>query len=289
MSECPFGKRYKPLPLRRGFWREYPDRLKNGVVLWTKDESRRYDMMSAANSILLSHVQWRLRASFRRPALKAGRDFYAEFFRAYVEVSYAEECRIWDEIGCEVEQTFSERHVHGFTDKEAAYLTLVGLGQKEPPQSMELYMFLPSYARAYEELLHEKHGEQYTHEILYQRLREHMPKFLLQVIGTDMVVTFLTTLNLVSMPPRGPEGFILKPDVPLDLRLMDLDEDDKLFLLPKFIDAIHEQAREKGIKEDQNGRTEDRGCPVLFASERDAIITFAIDELIAQHELYHKT
>lgn len=287
MSECPYGKRYKPLPLRRGFWREYPAKIKEGVVLIPRNVPEGHDMSNAAQAVLISHIESRLMEHFQRPVLSRSGEFYAEFNRAYTYAAYVQERRIWEEIGCEVDQSLAEKPDRELTDKEAAYLTLVMFGHPTPPESMELYMFLPAYARAYEELLREKYGDRYTPALFYKALREHMPKFILQIIGMDMVITFLLTMNLATGPIE--EGFILKPGTVLDTRLMKLGENDALFLLPKFVDAIHERAREQNYREDQNGRTEDRGCPVLFASKRDEILSFAIEELIAQHALYYKT
>lgn len=289
MNECPHGKRYKPLPLRRGFWREYPAEFRKGLVLTPSSVAEGIDMATAAQAVLINHIESRLMRNFKRPTLAREGDFYAEFNKAYVRMAYAEEHRIWKEIGREVDQAFMLEPEREFTDKEAAYLTLWRLGVKKPPQSIELYMFLPAFAQAYEELLRKKYAERYTPAIFYKALRTHMAAFLLRIIGMDMVIIFLLTLNMVSTIPNA-KGFILKPGVVLDSRLMGLKEDDKLFLSSAFVEAIHERAREQNFREDQSGRTEDRGCPVLYSSQRDAIIRFAIEELIAQHELYeHKT
>ncbi|MBY0294336.1 hypothetical protein K2Q08_03330 [Patescibacteria group bacterium] len=274
------------MPLRRGFWREYPAKIKEGVVLIPRDLPEGQDMSNAAQAVLISHIESRLMEKFRRPVLSRFGEFYAEFNRAYTDATSIQELRIWEEIGCEVDESLAEQPDRELTDKEAAYLTLVMWGHPKPPESMELYMFLPAYARVYEELLREKYGERYTPALFYKALREHMPKFILQIIGMDMVITFLLTMNLATGPIE--DGFILKPSTVLDVRLMRLGENDALSLLPKFVDVIHERAREQNYKEDQNGRTADRGCPVLFASKRDEILSFAIEELIAQHELYYK-
>lgn len=285
MSGCPHGKRYKPLPLRRGFWREYFGKIKQGEILTPASVDEALDMSSAAQAVLISHIESRLIQNFKRPALVTGDDLYAEFNRAYVQMVYGEELRIWEEIGLEVDHALVLEPERSFTDKEAAYLTLIRLKHKDPPQSIELYMFLPAYAQAYESLLKEKYGERYTSVLFYNALREHMPKFMLQIISMDMVITFLITWHL--LPEVHTEGYLLKPGVVLNSRCMGLSDDDKLFLLPTLIEAIHEHARKKGFKEDQNGRTEDRGCPVLYSSARNAILRFAIEELIAQHQLWH--
>ena len=155
----------------------------------------------------------------------------------------------------------------------------------EPPGSHELYMNLAIFARVYEELMRKKQGDAYSAEFLYQGLREHMPGFLLRLIGMDSVISMLLTMN--AKPRKVPEDtVILQPGTVLDSRLMEIRENGSFNFHPKFVEMIHEHARKNDLREDSMDRTEDRGCPVLYSSERDAIIRLSIEELIAQHQSY---
>lgn len=147
-------------------------------------------------------------------------------------------------------------------------------------------MNLAVYARTYEELLREKYGERYTPAIFYRALREHMPRFMFELIAMDSVTSALLTINA---KPRelADEMLILRPETTLGRRFMGLGEDDSFFFQPKFVEIVREHARAQDIREDYEGRTEDRGCPVLYATERDAILRFAIEELVTQHEHYN--
>lgn len=292
MSICPHGARYKPLPLRRGFWREFPKKIKEGVVLLAENSPEGEDIRNAAQSILIGHVESRLMSSFQRPALKGGGEFYGEFFAVYMELIKADELRIWEEISCELDLAISQQPSRELTVLEAAYLSymmLKGKQSKEPPQSQELYMNLAVFARAYEELLRKKYGEEFSHALFYKALREHMPVFLLRLIGMDSIMSMLLTMNA---KPRElvDETLILHPEMKLDLRFMELGEDDSFSFRPRFVEVMCEHVQQHNFTEDSLGRTEDRGCPVLYAPLRDAIISFSIEELIAQHQSYeHKT
>jgi hypothetical protein len=289
MSECPHGKRFAPLPLRRGFWRELPKKIKEGVVLLAEDLPESEDIRNAAQSILIGYIESRLMESFRRPTLKPGGDFFQEFFATYMEAIQIEELRVWEEMSCEIDYAISERPDRDLTDKEAAYLTYTMLGYEIPPQSQELYMNLAVYARVYDELLRGKYGEHYTPTFFYKALREHMPAFLFKLIGMSSVISALLTMNA---KPRElvDETLILQPHTILESRFMEIGEDNSFFFLPKFVEVVYEHVEEKNFTNDFVGRTEDRGCPVLYASGRNTIIHFSIEELIAQHKLYeHNT
>jgi len=288
MSECPHGTRFKPLPLRRGFWKKLPNKIKEGTVLLARDLPEREDVRNAAQSILIGHIASRLISGFNRPALKRGGEFYGEFFATYMEAIQAEELRIWEEISCEMDRALAERPGRDLTDTQAAYLTYAMLGHQEPPQSQELYMNLAVFARTYEELLRDKYGEAFAFALFYKALREHMPAFLFRLIGMDSLISVLLTMNA---KPRElvNETLILRPGTVIESRFMDLGEDDSFAFRPKFVEVAHEHAQKNNLRKDFVGRTEDRGCPVLFASGRDAVIRFSIEELIAQHESYeHK-
>jgi hypothetical protein len=288
MSNCPQGKRFKPLPLRRGFWRELPKKLKAGVVLLTENTPEGEDIRTAAQSILISIIESRLMGEFKRPALKPGREFYAEFLAVYQDHIQAEEFRIWEELGCEIDQSLAKQPNRDLTEVEAAYLTYTMLRtetvllEQEPPQSNELYMNLAVYARAYEELLREKYKGQHTPELLYKALREHMPNFLFRLIGMDSVLSILLTMNAIPKELAG-EKILLHERTVIEPRFMELGADDSFSFRPKFLEMVCDLARRQNFTEDSLGRTEDRGCPVLYATERDAIIRFSIEELIAQH------
>ncbi len=289
MNSCPHGQRYKPLPLRRGFWRDLSKKLREGVVLVAENMPEREDVRNAAQAVLINHIASRLMKSFNRPALDTGGEFYTAFFASYMERIRAEELRIWEEFASEMDGALSKPLDRNLTETESAYLTYALLDLGEPPQSQELYMNLAVHARTYEELLRTKYGEAYSPSRFYDALRTHMPAFLYRLISMDSVMSMLLTMN--TKPGHlVEETLILYPETVLDARFFELGADDSFSFRPKFIEVTHEHARAHDFTEDSHGRTEDRGCPVLYASARDAIIRFSIEELIAQHTSYaHKT
>lgn len=277
------------MPLRRGFWRELLMRLKEGTVLTAKDLPEILDISHAAQAILISTIESRLMSSFTRPLPRRGEEFYAAFSSAYMEGIRAEELRIWEELGDEIDHALSEQSGRDLTGVEAAYLSYTMLGIEEPPQSYELYINLAAFARAYEELMRKKYGEKFSQPLFYKALREHMPAFLVRLISMDSVISVLLTMN-VKPRDQVEESIILQPETTFDACFMEVRDDDSFSFRPKFVEAICSHAKQYDIREDQLGRTEDRGCPVLYASERDSIIRFSIEELITQHEMYeHKT
>jgi hypothetical protein len=265
-----------------------PDKIREGTVLLAETLPEREDVRNAAQAILIDYMQSRLMTSFRRPPLPRKEAFYAEFFGTYMRLIREEELRIWEEIGREVDTALAGNPLRELTEKEAAYLTIAMLGHPEGPSSMELYMNLAFYAQGHETLLKEKYGDWYAPGIFYRALRAHMPRFLLRLIGMDSITGILLTMNA---RPRDhiDSGSVIEPDTVIDERLMELGEDDSYGFAPKFVEAVCEHAREQAFTEDAVGRTEDRGCPVLYSGERDAIISFAIEELVAQHERYYQT
>jgi hypothetical protein len=287
MSES-FGgsEKFKPLPLRRSFWKEIPPLLKRGVVVVPEDAAEREDARNAAQAVIIDSIEKELMSTFQRPELPGKDEFYSEFFTAYDSAVTEQETVIWGNIGKRVEEK-TKKHQAGPLDEEsAAYLTLRRLGEEEAPQSRELYLTLAPIGRAYEERLREKYGEHYSPSLLYDGFRKHMPHFMLRFISMDSVISHLVALNSPTKETRAKDNTepLISSHTKFDPRVIQLDDHDSLRFAPKFIDLIHSYAREKGITEDMHGRTEDRGCPVLYSSERDAIIKFAIEELIAQHQ-----
>lgn len=290
MTKCPEGKRFKPLPRRRGFWRGHINAIKQGIVILAEELPEQEDARNAAQAILIDHIESRLMQRFRRPALDPDGEFYAEFFDAYVKVVRTAEENVWCEIEREVCEALAEQPDRDLSEKEAAYLTYTYVGYiDQPPDSTEYYMNLAVFSRAYEELLKKKYGEQYTPGVFYRALRTHMYGFVMRLIAMDSLISVLLLQNMKS-PERADKYQLLRPETVLDSCFMRLGEDDSFAFAPQFIDAVHEHTRENNMKKDAVGRIEDRGCPVLYSSERDAIIHFGIEELIAQHKAHmHRT
>ena len=277
------GERFRPLPLRRQFWKEYPKVIRDGAVILPESPAEREDIRNAAQSVMIEYIERGLMHDFKRPELPDKDDFYSEFSAIYPDAIQAEEFRQWERAGDAFAQRTKENPAAPLDETSAAYLTLTFMGMEEPPQSIELYPILAAFGRAYESLLREKYGDQYSDELLYRNLRSQMKPFLLRFIGMDSITSMLLSQNAVTKETQH-DTMILHPGAVIEPRLLDLGENDSLRFPPEFIDAVHKHIREQGITKDPLGRTEDRGCPVLYSSERDAVVEFAIEELIAQRK-----
>lgn len=289
MSKCPTGKRFKPLPLRRGFWREFPKKISEGIVLISENMEEGEDIRNTAQSVLIDVIGPRLRRTFRRPELDRGKEFYEEFFLVYRQAIHAEELRIWEEVSSELDISLAERLDRDLTPVEAAYLSYTMLGYEDPPQSHELYMNMAVFSRAYEELVKEKYGGRYTSSLFYEAMRAHMPSFILRLISMDSATSEILTVNAQPRDKESERGLlILESDTVILAHYMEIGEDNSFSFDPIFVEMVHEHMYRQGIREDGTGRTEDRGCPVLYTSGRDAIIRFAIEEIIEQHKAYNR-
>ena len=274
MDETPKEK-WKPLPLRRKFWAKLPQRIREGTVLVSKDEKEKEDIRNAAQSILIDYIEKELLNTFKRPRLDENREFYEAFLKGYCPYVEERETEIWEELSKHANNALKENPEKDLSEKEAAYLTLSSLDGHENNAALsgELYYFLAMHTRVYEDLLKEKHKELYTDEILYSALRDHMPKFLLRFIGLDSVIASLINDNAQTKESRERdlEDEMIPVKGQFEARMFYLTEDDSLRIKSTLIDEVTNQAKEKGIIGDQVGRTEDRGCPVLFASQRHSV------------------
>ena len=288
MNGAPKNERFKPLPMRREFWKIMPDLIKDGVVVLPEDPKEINDARAAAFSVLIDHQERELIEHFRRPELTQD-DFYTDFAVSYSTEITNQESEIWDRFEKETAQKQEQEPTAPLTEQEAAYLTLTAADAArgiptDHPQSIELYEFLPKYVESYEALLKQKYGDSYSPDILYEALRKYMPKFMTRFIAMDPVISKIAAINLMS------EESLDKGDdtahATFEPRTMELDGDDSLQFKKLFVDAIHEHAMEKNFTEDSVGRTEDRGCPALYSNQRDAVLKFAVEEMIAQHKLY---
>lgn len=284
MGKCPAEKRYKPLPLRRGFWREYLKQLEKGVALIPENFLEWEDVRNAAQAVIIDHIQSRLMVRFKRPIISDFREFFTRFNDEYVERIREVEIEVWDEICNETTEALLKRPDRDMSDKEAACLTYLFSGHPMPPDSTEFYMTMTIFARAYQELLQEKYLENYKPEIFYQALRQHMYKFIMSLLALDSAMAGLLVMGAAKDLTSGYNT--IETHTVIDSQFLELDSNDAMSFTPEFVTRASDYAQEEKIKADASGRKEDRGCPALFAKRRDAIICFAIEELIAQHQIY---
>jgi hypothetical protein len=262
-----------------------PDLVRNGTIVLPDDPAAREDARNAAQAVIIGYIERDLMEHFRRPKLDSEKSVYPEFCDKYADASREQEFEIWEKIGREVEASTKAHPESPLDERAAAYLTLQFLEYDGPPRSEELYMSLPLFAEAYEKKLKEKYGDAYAHERLYEGMRKSFPAFLTRYIGMNSIISILATTNLATKETFDKSSPPLRPDVIFEPRMLRLKDDDSLVFSETFVDIIHEHAQRKNYKEDQVGRTEDRGCPVLFSEERDAILAFSIEEMIAQHKM----
>ncbi len=286
-------ERWKPLPLRREFWKKLPKSLNEGIVLIPEDSNEKDDIGHAAQAILIDYIEDALMKHFERPEIRAGEDFYEAFSATYVSTIQSLEMQAWQELSEKADKTLQENTGVDLHPREAAYLTLTSLErhEREAVSSVELYILLSLYAEVYETLLKEKYAEAYTPELFYSALRTNMPNFLLRFIALDGVIGGLLAFNAQtqeSLDIMTGSGELFPPATKYESRMFYLDGDDTLKFKEVFVDTVHAFAKEKELTADQSGRTFDRGCPVLYAEKRDEILQFAIEELIAQHKLFHQ-
>jgi len=283
--------RWKPLPLRREFWKVLPAKLKDGVVLISDDKAEKEDMRNAAQAVLIDYIEEELMRTFESPILDKQKDFYNTFWRVYFEVVQRKEVEAWDNLSTEVDNLLKKSPNAELTVREAAYLTLNMVSRHETMavSSVELYFFLSMSAQVYETLLKEKYKNSYNDKIFYECLRKNFPKFLSRLIGLDSVIAAVLSTNIQTAESLEHNAATVKEgdltfETEYDPNFFYLGDDDSLHINPKLMEEIYKYAKENEISEDMIGRTADRGCPVLYASKRDAIIDFAIEELIEQHK-----
>lgn len=278
----------KPLPFRREFRKVLIPLLEKGTVLVTERRSPEWwDAQNAAQTILINHLHPKIVASFKRPALPEDGNLYQNFAQMYVKEIDQAEKDAWAVFGSSFSEKFARMNkddLDNLTDAEAAYLTLSQAEDVDSmPSSQELFEYLPRYTEVYEGLLKKKYGENYEPERLYVNLRTKMPQFLLKFIAMDSLLVEKT--NLYGQTELDEDADLVPSDFSFNPAVFELTEDDNLVFTRRFVDFVHNSLEKKDVKDSQ-GRTEDRGCPVLFAEKgvRDTIINFAIEELISQHE-----
>ncbi len=295
------------LPRRPEFRKRILDAFKSGTVVVLEPPSSRENMITrdeyvaeftdisnAAQTVLIDHIQKALIERFVRPQIAqdtAKEAFYAVFAHDYARYVRDLEIAIWNELGEQVrEQTehLTEHELDELPPTVAAYITYVGLGISRPPSSIELYVYLAKYAESYETLLQQKYGSAYVPELYYEGLQKHIHSFMVKFIGMDSVMSERLTLNLTSPEVKSSIQFAeaLEGVDPLNVDHLELTGAGGLGFKKDYVDRVHAHVRAHTISHDMMGRTETRGCPVLYAKERDRVIAFAINEIIIQHRQF---
>lgn len=271
-----------PLPLRKSEVSGLQRTIEDGVVLVPENKMEHYDMANAAQALVIERLATDLVADWQRPKLECTQEnFHTVFAKTYFDTTGAVEAQLWsellDEVSAKVDVAASE-----LTPLEAAVLTLALLSgyEKQAVASGELFGEVALHGQAYETKLRERLGSNYTNEVLYENIRAHFPRFLTRFIAMDSVVIDLYRYNATTDQSRP------YTDNPLNPGLFHLDDNNALSINRIFIEELKKHAAEHKFTKDFSGRDVNRGCPFLRADNYPVLITFAIEEFIAQHKQY---
>ncbi len=277
----------KPLPFRRRFRTVLLSLFEQGTVIVAETNTPEWwDAQNAAQTICINHLHPKVIADFSRPVLPDTGDFYERFSDKYIQEVRKTETAVWREFGKKFNKRFEDLDsdaLDNLSDIEAAYLVLSRAETAQIPGSEELFGFLARVSEVYETLLKKKFKERYSPSMFYKMLRENMSVFILKFIALDSVIAEDTFL--FAGAKKQADGSLSVSGFSLNPIVFQLGDNDELLFTKDFTNFVHQEVEGKGKTSDSVGRTEDRGCPVLFAKKevRDGIISFAIEELIAQH------
>ncbi len=278
----PLPKRYHEVAVKRAL-------LEQGIVL-SPDGYRTfdfYDTSNACQALIIEQLSERLIATWESPALKGDLPFYQDFaVTYYYEVMQSEE-KLWQELVQELVSNES-LDMNELTPHQAAVLTLSTMSgfENAAASSAELFVELALHAEVYKKLLQERFGAEFTDEMFYDCLRTCMPTLMKRLIAMDSVVIDYYRANVMDRRNLNDPDTAEYYKTPLDAKFFVLTESNDIRPNPKLIELFKQAALEKEEVSDTLGRTVNRGCPFLRADNQDALIHFAIDELIKQRENY---
>jgi hypothetical protein len=222
--------------------------------------------------------------TFKSPDLPQTLPFYQDFsFTYYKRVAEIEKIK-WQDL---VTAVVSDQSIdlNGLTPLQAAVLTLANLNGYEngAASSAELFVELPLHAEVYQKLLQIRLHDEYSDDIFYDLLRQKMPVLMKRIIALDSVIMGYYRSTMMSRDHVANPELAEYYKSPLDEEYFVMTDSFDMVPNPELIALFKQHAQENNVTEDQLGRTANRGCPFLRVKNQDALIGFAINELIYQH------
>lgn len=281
-----------PLPIRKDFWKDILPKIKQGVVALEgspRDESRWRDIYYAAMPEIIDAIYREVIANFKRPVLEQGtQGFFVDFMIQYTEHINQHVREIRERLESELLSKLDADSKQELSPLEASLLSQMFNDDRTfNPASDPFFIYIGTYGYIYEQLLKEKFGPSYSHETLYQALENTFKDFLLGKTATPDILGDVEKTLLYGSEywEKGNKGGVPFDPNTLDYSYLYLDENNMLRMTPDAINTIHTFLQEKTPTESLSGRTEERGCPVLYAKSRDEIYNFGVREYIAQHKI----
>jgi hypothetical protein len=279
-----------PLPIHKDFWKDILPSLKKGLVtIEDRDNPNSWrDTYYAAMPEIIDAIYSEVMENFQRPVLEVGgHGFALDFIRQYHEQTDLEVTAIRERVEEELLTTLAETPDKEFSPLEASLLSQMFADNRTlVPDSGPFYIHIGIYGYIYEELLKRKMRESFSAEALYQVLQKNFKNFLIAQTATSDLLLNVERSFLYGGGywENSEEGVPFTLDT-LNYSYLYLDENNLLRVTPEGIEAIHQFIKEKKPVESLAGRTEERGCPVLYARNRDAIYEFGVQEYVAQHRI----
>jgi hypothetical protein len=280
-----------PLPLHKDLWKDLLPNLRKGfVAIEDRDNPNSWrDTYYAAMPEIIDALYDEVIANFQRPTLEvSGHGFALDFIQYHKQID-REVATIRERVEEELLATLAETPDKELSPLEASLLSQMFADNRTlVPESGPFFIHIGTYGYIYEKLLREKMGGSFSTEVLYQVLQKNFKSFLIaQTATSDLLLdaerVFLFGADYWENSEKGTgTPFTLET---LDYSHLSLDENNVLRVTPEGIEAMHQFVKEKKPIESLAGRTEERGCPVLYARNRDAIYEFGVREYIAQHKI----
>lgn len=283
------------LPIRKDFWKDIIPKIKQGIIVLEgsqQNESRWRDIYYATMPEIITAIYSEAIENFKRPTLeKSGHGFPLDFIREYHEQMNKSVETIRERIETELLDNLKESPEKDLTPLEAALLSQTFNDNRTLiPDSGPFFIHIGIYGYIYEQLLKEKMGTAYSADALYETLEKNFSNVLLAQTATSNLLTEAERALLYGQDywEKATEGgvpFTLKT---LNYSHLHLDKNDVLRVTPEGVATIHEFIKEKKPTESLSGRTEERGCPVLYTKNLKDIYDFGVREYIAQHKIAHQ-
>ena len=279
-----------PLPIHKDFWKDILPNLRKGfVAIEDRDNPNSWrDTYYAAMPEIIDAIYSEVIENFQRPTLEvSGHGFALDFIQQYEEQTDQEVTIIRERLEEELLATLTEAPDKELSPLEASLLSqMFADNRRLIPKSGPFYIQIGIYGYIYEQLLRKKMGESFSAEAFYQVLQKNFKDFLIAQTATNDLLSHAERSFLYGADywENGEKGVTFTLET-LNYSHLYLDKNNILRVTPEGLEAIHQFVKEKKPIESLAGRTEERGCPVLYTRNRDAIYEFGVNEYIAQHKI----